>query len=81
MRRPFNNIELFNRLIRNKIETVKLRNGRRITPNQAARDQGYKELRTAMRVSYPCLSSSFPSTMYHLTSMLHRRWSNQSNAQ
>ncbi|KAK9908100.1 hypothetical protein WJX75_002756 [Coccomyxa subellipsoidea] len=46
---PFDNIETFNRLIRNKIQTVKLRNGNRITPNQARRAEGYRELRTAMR--------------------------------
>ena len=51
--RPFNNIDTFNRLIRNKIQTVKLRNGRRITPNQDRRAEGYRELRTAMQVSTP----------------------------
>ncbi|CAL8469222.1 g8763 [Coccomyxa elongata] len=46
---PFNNAETFNRLIRNKIQTIKLRNGNRINPNQARRAEGYKELRTAMQ--------------------------------
>lgn len=50
MRRPFNNAETFNRLIRNKIQTVRLRNGSRITPNQMRRQEGYRELRTAMQV-------------------------------
>lgn len=62
--RPFNNIETFNRLIRNKIQTVKLRNGNRITPNQARRAEGYRELRTAMRVNtLPlCGLCCFPTT-------------------
>ncbi|BDA45031.1 Helicase-like transcription factor [Coccomyxa sp. Obi] len=46
---PFNNAETFNRLIRNKIQMIKLRNGNRINPNQARRAEGYKELRTAMQ--------------------------------
>ena len=50
--RPFNNAETFNRLIRNKIQMIKLRNGNRINPNQARRAEGYKELRTAMQVSF-----------------------------
>lgn len=69
--RPFNNIETFNRLIRNKIQTVKLRNGNRITPNQARRAEGYRELRTAMRVNTLPLHGLCYFPMTHMISDPH----------
>ena len=43
---------IFNSQIRNMVQTVKYRNGRRVQPNAARRAEGFKQLRVAMKVSF-----------------------------
>ena len=40
----------FNSQIRNRVQTVKYRNGRRVQPNAAKRAEGFQQLRLAMKV-------------------------------
>ena len=49
-RRPFNDAQTFNTQIRNMVQTVKYRGGRRVVPNAARRAAGFRQLRVAMKV-------------------------------
>lgn len=49
-RRPFNDAQTFNTQIRNMVQTVKYRNGKRVVPNAARRAAGFRQLRVAMKV-------------------------------
>lgn len=51
MCRPFNDATIFNTQIRNLVQTVKYRGGRRSIPIAEKRAAGFRQLRIAMKVS------------------------------